>query len=126
MRAALDIVRRRVDTEGFPVSKRALRQFMEHRIILGDVKVLQYGSVVFALSLDRTPNTLHLYSDGAGSGIFAASRQLMNDIWKYAKGDRVIAPILHPTVMKLAERFGWKSSGYAKTGHKLYLLERPK
>ena len=124
MLSALSIIKKKVDPEGFPIDKSVLMREAVKRVARGQDLVFQFGTVVFTLSRDR--QEVHLYADNAGCTLLSATAQFMRDVWPFARGDYLVAPILNPRVEKLAKRFGWLSMGKLASGHSLYMIRRPR
>lgn len=125
--SAIDIIIKKVSTEGFPVSRERLVDYVLRQINDGEVLVFHYHPVVFTVGVMPEYPVVHIYSDDAGHGIFQASKSFMQDVWKRTNHDYMIAPILSRGVKALARRAGWRSTGdWYPTGHEVYIIERPK
>lgn len=117
---ALEIVSKKISTEGFPVDEFLLRR---HALLQAqNAYLFHYDRVVFVV--DRTRPVLHLYADDSGAALLQASRQFIADVWPSVPYQFLIAPIINPRVMRLATRFGFRPGEMLASGHTLYRLDR--
>lgn len=123
----IDVITKKVSTEGFPVSRELLLDYVIRQIETDEVTVFHYHPVVFTVGNMPEYPVVHIYSDDAKHGLFRAAQSFMRDVWTVMSHEYMIAPILSEGVKSLARRSGWRSTNnWYPTGHEVYIIERPK
>lgn len=121
----LDIISRKMNTEGFNVSKSYLVKVATKRIHQNLDYVFRYGRVVFTVSRDWKYPVVHMYALHARTGLLAAVHSFMKDVWQHTLHQHLIAPIKNETVAKIAMRFGWRETGMDWNKFRQFKIERP-
>lgn len=122
---AEDIIKKKVNPEGYAIPKKTLAQIALARIQARADTVFRVGDVVFTVATNPQRPVVHIYSVDNGSGFLRSCRKFMERVWKETTHNVLMAPISDKRVMKLAEKFGWKPAGKVASGHTIYLVERP-
>lgn len=119
---ALDIISRKISTDGMPVSWQKLREEAIRDVEEGRDRVFQYGDVVFTLGVQNA--LIHAYSEDADKFSFLrAARQFSHDSWAVGH-DRVYAPIINPRMRLFAARMGMRYMGLHQSGYRIYYADR--
>lgn len=122
---ALDIIARKANPEGFPVSKRYLVKVATKRIHNNLDLVFRYGRIVFTVSRDWKYPVVHMYALHARTSLLPAVGCFMKDVWQQTPRQYLVAPIKQETVVKIALRFGWREIGLDENKFRLFRVERP-
>lgn len=121
---ALDVIRARVDPEGYAVPKQELADMMERRVIDGLDHVFDCGALVFTVSKNPQYPVVHLFGAGPGRLMLAAGRRFMREVWAATGHVFLLAPVKNATVLKCCKRAGWRVVGIKPTGHVLIRIDR--
>ncbi len=122
---ALTIIERKMNPEGFNLSKRYLVKVATKRIHKNLDLVLRYGRVVFTVSRDWKYPVVHMYALHARTSLLTAGARFMKDVWRHTSSQYLVAPIKQETVAKIALRFGWIEVGVDQYRFRLFRIERP-
>lgn len=122
---AIDIIRKKITTEGSNFPRDLVVAYALGQIDEGSVKVFQYGPVVFTVSVMPEYPVVHMYADDAGHSLIRHTRKFMSEVWSAVPHKFLVAPILLDGVKALVRKVGWKSTGrWYDTGHELFIIER--
>lgn len=122
---ALEIIERKMNTEGFNVSKHYLVKVATKRIHRNLDTVLRYGRVVFTVSRDWKYPVAHMYALHARTSLLPAFSCFMKDVWKQVPHQYIVGPVRNETVAKICRRFGWREVGIDQYGFRIFRIERP-
>lgn len=121
MLEAEEIIRRKANPEGFPISQEALASFLIKE--LPKKSLLQYGNVLF--TIDKSTFICHMYSLGTGVELLRAMRKFTKDVWGVVNTNYVDAPVLNEQIKRILERLGfYEFKVDSLTGYKILRLER--
>lgn len=117
---AAEIIWRMANTEGFPVNRDDLADFLVSRMTCQ--YVFQYENVVFTVNKDT--HVSHIYSDDSGHNLLSSARKFMSEVWGVTGAEMLFAPVMDYRVKRFIERFGWKSLCVLDSGHEMYYAVR--
>lgn len=121
----LDIVTAKVSNEGWPISQAVLASMARKRITSGRDMLFAFGPVVFTVSRDPNDPQVHLYSDGAGTGLLSACAGFRKQVWRRTGHTRLLFMTSDARIGRLVERFGGKPVRKTASGHTVFFVERP-
>ena len=119
-----NIIRQRITTDGFNISKKLLADLAVNEIKTGHVLVFVYGNCVFTVDAKGEFPEVHIYSIGVGTSAVRCYKSFVSDLWKKTSHKTIYARTKNEKLIRFLESFGWALAGKDLNGYGIYTLQR--